>query len=177
MAFDIAENRLIWSDEVAEIHEMPPGYTPNVDDGIGFYAPEYRERITEVFARCVEAGEPYDEKMQIITGTGRRVWVRTIGEAVRNGEGKIVKVQGGFQDISEQKMAEEALRRSEAQFRALVEGAPDAIYVHIDGRFVYLNETALRMYGAKSPRRYWEGASSNCSTHPCTMLSGRDSTR
>jgi len=149
--FDIAENRLIWSDEVAEIHEMPPGYTPNVDDGIGFYAPEYRERITEVFARCVEAGEPYDEKMQIITGTGRRVWVRTIGEAVRNGEGKIVKVQGGFQDISEQKMAEEALRRSEAQFRALVEGAPDAIYVHIDGRFVYLNETALRMYGAKSP--------------------------
>lgn len=149
--FNIAENRLIWSEEVAEIHEMPPDYTPNVDDGIRFYAPEYRERITEVFARCVEAGEPYDEEMQIITGTGRRVWVRTIGTAVRNASGKIVRVQGGFQDISEQKRAEEELRRSESQFRALVEGAPDAIYVHIDGRFVYLNEMACRMYGARSP--------------------------
>ena len=149
--FDIAGNRLAWSEEVARIHEMPPDYSPDVEEGIGFYAPEYREKITEVFNRCVEEGIPYDEEMQILTGTGRRVWVRTIGVAVRDGTGRIVRVQGGFQDITEHKKTEEALRRSESQFRALVEGAPDAVYVLIGGSFAYLNPVACRLFGANSP--------------------------
>ncbi|MBM4289564.1 MAG: transporter substrate-binding domain-containing protein, partial [Deltaproteobacteria bacterium] len=44
----------------------------------------------------------------------------------------------------------EALRRSEAQFRSLVEGAPDAIFVQTEHRFAYLNDTACRLFGAES---------------------------
>ena len=47
--------------------------------------------------------------MQIITARGRRVWVRTIGEAVRNATGEIIQVHGAFQDITERKLAEEVL--------------------------------------------------------------------
>ena len=42
------------------------------------------------------------------------------------------------------------LRRSEQQFRSLVEGAPDAVFVQTDQRFAYLNEAALRLFGATS---------------------------
>lgn len=48
------ENRSYWSDEVAAIHEMPPGYAPLVEDGINFYAPEWHDRITKVFTDCVQ---------------------------------------------------------------------------------------------------------------------------
>ncbi len=140
-----------WSDAVAAIHEMPPGFSPTIEEGIDFYAPEYHERITGLFNRCLEEGASYDEEMQIITGNGRRVWVRTIGVAVRDESGRIVRVQGGFQDITEHKKTEEALRRSESQFRALVEGAPDAVYVLIGGSFAYLNPVACRLFGANSP--------------------------
>ncbi|MFW5791752.1 MAG: transporter substrate-binding domain-containing protein [Desulfohalobiaceae bacterium] len=42
------------------------------------------------------------------------------------------------------------LRRSEQQFRSLVEGAPDAVFVQTDQCFAYLNEAALRLFGAPS---------------------------
>jgi PAS domain S-box-containing protein len=44
----------------------------------------------------------------------------------------------------------EELRRSEEQFRCLVEGAPDAIFVQTDLRFAYLNTAAIRLFGAES---------------------------
>ncbi len=125
---DLKENRSYWSDEVAAIHEMPPGYAPLVEDGINFYAPEWHERITKVFTDCVEKGITYDEEMEIITSTGRRVWVRTIGEAVRDENGQIFKVQGAFQDISENMLAEAKSREKDLQFRKLSANLPDLLF-------------------------------------------------
>jgi hypothetical protein len=125
---DLKENRSYWSDEVAAIHEMPPGYAPVVEDGINFYAPEWHEKIINVFTDCAENGVPYDEEMEIITSTGRRVWIRTIGEAVRDENGKIFKVQGAFQDITEKKMAEAKSREKDLQFRKLSANVPDLIF-------------------------------------------------
>lgn len=110
---ELSENRVVWSDEVAAIHEEPPGTSPTVEEGIRYYAPEFRERIKTVFTACAEHGIPYDEQLQIITAKGRRVWVRAIGQAVRDAAGKIVRVQGAFQDISERLALEEQVRRSQ----------------------------------------------------------------
>jgi PAS domain S-box-containing protein len=44
-----------------------------------------------------------------------------------------------------------AFRQSEQQFRSLVEGAPDAVFVQTEDRFVYLNPAACRLLGADSP--------------------------
>ncbi len=119
---DLKNNICTWSDVVADIHEMPRGYSPLVDEGINFYAPEWREKIIKVFSDCTQQGISYDEEMQIITKNGKHVWVRTTGEAVKDGNGKIVKIQGTFQDISERKQAEEALRTSELRNSHIIEG-------------------------------------------------------
>jgi PAS domain S-box-containing protein len=108
---NLKENRSYWSDEVAAIHEMPKGYAPLVQDGINFYAPEWREKITKVFTDCAQQGIPYDEEMEIITAGGKRVWIKTIGEAVRDDKGTIFKVQGAFQDISGRKKIENEIRQ------------------------------------------------------------------
>ena len=125
---DLKQNRSYWSDEVAAIHEMPSGYAPLVEDGINFYAPEWRDKIKSVFTNCAVNGVPYDEEMQIITSSGKRVWVRTIGEAVRDEAGKIFKVQGAFQDISDKKLAEEKSREKDLQFRKLSSNVPDLLF-------------------------------------------------
>ncbi len=52
-------------------------------------------------------------------------------------------------DRAEQSLA--ALRESEARFRSLVEGAPDAIFVQTDQCFAYLNAAACALFGASAP--------------------------
>lgn len=106
---DLSKNRVVWSDGVADIHKMPRGYSPTVEEGIGFYAPECQKRITEVFQKCAQEGVPYDEELQIITSRRERVWVRALGVPIYDESGKIVKVQGAFQDVSVQKASEATL--------------------------------------------------------------------
>ena len=106
---NLAQNKVVWSDQVAAIHEMPKGYSPSVEEGINFYAPQWHAKIQDVFGACIEHGTPYDEEMQIVTAKGKHVWVRTTGEAVQDEEGRIIGAQGAFQDISEQKQNKLAL--------------------------------------------------------------------
>lgn len=126
---ELAANRVIWSDQVAAIHETPLGYAPSVEQGINFYAPAWQGKIAQVFGDCVREGRPYDEEMEIITARGNRVWVRTTGEAMYDESGIIVGVEGTFQDITERKQAETTLQASEMRYRRLFESAKDGILI------------------------------------------------
>jgi PAS domain S-box-containing protein len=118
---NLEDNLCYWSEEVAAIHEMPFGFVPRLEEGINFYAPEWREKITRVFTDCAEKGISYDEEMEIITPTGKKVWVQTIGEAVRNDKGKIIKVHGAFQDISIRKKEEESLQLHSLRLKNMIQ--------------------------------------------------------
>lgn len=124
---DLRTNICTWSDEVARIHEEEPGFSPLVEEGINYYAPEYRERITDIFTKCASEGIPYDEVMQIITARGQKRWVRTIGKPETNEQGKIAKVYGSFQDVTRVKSAEEELSMLDKQLKFHVENSPLAV--------------------------------------------------
>ena len=52
------------------------------------------------------------EIVEIITANGKRVWIRTTGEPVKDANGKIIKVQGSFQDVNNSQMVEEDLKEN-----------------------------------------------------------------
>ncbi len=60
------------------------------------------------------------------------------------------KIEELAQDIAARQQVEEALGQSEMRFRALVEAAPEGIFVQADERFVYLNPAMLSLLGAIS---------------------------
>lgn len=145
----LSEEKAIWSDVVCEIHEVPIGYSPLLKDGINFYAAECRARITEVFTNCTEKGIPYDEILQIITTTGKRVWVRTTGEPVRDRNGEIFKVQGSFQDISGIRQTEKYLEKQNNLLTTLLDLLPIGVFMveAMSGKPVVANETAKQLLG------------------------------
>ena len=137
---------------------MPAGYTPLIEEGINFYTPEWHNKITEVFTNCVKNGISYDEDMEIFTASGKRVWVRTIGEAIRDNTGKIIKVQGAFQDISERKITEAALIESEKEVRAIAESMPQIVWVTTaEGKNIYFNQQWVDYTGLTFEESFGDG--------------------
>jgi PAS domain S-box-containing protein len=116
---DLLKNELNWTDVVRQIHEVGPDFRPTVEAGINFYAPEAVPVISEAVRRAIEEGMPFDVELQLINAKKKRLWVRAVGEAIRE-NGKIVKVRGVFQDIHERKLAEDELKKHRDHLEELV---------------------------------------------------------
>ncbi|GAA4164366.1 hybrid sensor histidine kinase/response regulator [Shinella granuli] len=142
----LPDRRIEWSDEIWAIHERPRGKTVTLEEGIGYFAPEWRDTITRHFETCVATGLPYDIEVEIIDGAGRRKWVRAIGVAIRDDMGRISRIQGALQDIDERKRLEDTARDLERRFAESMENISDAFFqLDTDWRFTYLNHQAERL--------------------------------
>jgi diguanylate cyclase (GGDEF)-like protein/PAS domain S-box-containing protein len=149
--YDTAQGRVIWSDEVCRIHEMPVGTAPTVEQAIAYFAPESRAGLQRLVDACLRDGTPYDKELKLVTARGRSVWVRSIGEPVRGADGTITGLQGAFQDISDKRKAEQEAARMAARLAATLESITDAFYtLDREWRFTYLNPEAERLF--KRPR-------------------------
>ena len=96
------------------------------------------------------AGETLDspDRRWEVRATGRSGWVRGSIGPQRDAAGAITGVIGIIIDISAQREAVEALRRSEERFRSLVEHAADAIAVYVPGQAVtFVTPSAERLLG------------------------------
>ncbi len=94
----------------------------------------------------IESGQP---KMLIeepqTTPTGEIIHLLTSKVPLRDHDGTIVGVLGAYQDVSEFKRAEKALRESEEKYRSLSEHSNIGILQYDDVRVLYANEQLARM--------------------------------
>ncbi len=108
------------------------------------------ERYRADDRRVLESGEAligYEEPQELIDGTVR--WLRTSKVPLRDAAGEIVGVLGTYEDITEWKAMEEALRESEERFRKAFRASPDALTITRlpDGLLVDVNEGFERITG------------------------------
>lgn len=103
-------------------------------------------------AAVIASGEAklnYEEPQT--TPSGSKLVLRTSKVPLRGADGNIFGVLGTYEDITDRKRAEEALKESEERYRSLVELSPDAIAIHVDGQLVFVNEQGARLLGYSSP--------------------------
>jgi PAS domain S-box-containing protein len=104
-------------------------------------------RMPPVLERVL-AGEPmlYEGEYDATTSSAKvaiTMWLTPL----RSAEGAVVGGIGIVEDVTIQRAAREAIARSEANFRALVEHAPDAIGVFRGGKHLYVNPKLAEYLG------------------------------
>ncbi|MDX9721856.1 MAG: PAS domain-containing protein [Myxococcota bacterium] len=106
-SYEPALQRLVWSDEVASIHEVSFGYSPTVESALRFHLPEHQACFASAWNACLQRGEPFDLETELLTARGRRIWVRNTAEANCDAAGAVLKIHGATQEITERKVAEQ----------------------------------------------------------------------
>ena len=116
--------RVTWNTEMRALFEVADDDTPaSVEKGIEtFSRPEYRDRLIEAFQKCARDGTSFDVEAEIETAKGSRRWLRRLGEAEFDTEGRLRRIVGTAQDITEdiesRKHEQELARKAVAADRA-----------------------------------------------------------
>ena len=102
--------------------------------GMAFVHPDDRERVERAM-RAYLSGQTreYEVESRGRHKDGSYRWLLTRGVAVRDAEGRAIRLMSGTIDITALKQAEEALRASEKRFRTFVDHASDAFFLQGDG--------------------------------------------
>jgi PAS domain S-box-containing protein len=79
------------------------------------------------------------DEQAVVDAAGRRRRIQWVNRALFDEAGRIVEYQAVGRDVTEQRETEEALRRSEEQYRALFDQSVDGVLVVQDSRIVSAN--------------------------------------
>ena len=110
---DIAENRLVWSDQTYRIFGLTPGQPMTLGDFVARIHPDDQAVVQAAWGAAL-AGAPYDLEHRILVD-GAVKWVRERAEISLDENGVARFGLGTVQDISERKRLEEIQRFSAFQ--------------------------------------------------------------
>ena len=134
------------------------GYTEEEIIGKNWFDVIYEEKFRDEFkfsfqraiAGVVEPTEYAEIEMKSKRGDKKVIaWRNT---AIKDENGKITKLLGSAEDITERKRIERQLQESEEKYRRLVETSPNSIVLSdMKGHIIFANEQAAKMHGVEKP--------------------------
>jgi PAS domain S-box-containing protein len=150
LPFDVLE----WDDLVKAHFHLPPDARVTMDTFYARLHPDDRGPTRRAIERSIADRAPYDVDYRTVDPTtGAIKWVRAIGRTAYAADGTPIRFDGVTVDVTDRKEAEERVRQAETEFRAVFEGALDAILVaDDDGRYVAVNPAAGELFGVPPAR-------------------------
>ena len=127
----------------------PPDVELTFDEFVAMLHPDDRSLLQQTYIRAMEPNglSDFEIHYRIIRPDGAVRWIAARGKGIFAGAGserKPVRLTGTVQDITERKLAEEAVYASEARFRALIENSSDAIVLLDEGLNVLYSSTGTQ---------------------------------
>ena len=97
----------------------------------------------------VETGLAQSLELRLAPPDGVPLWVQVAASAA-NDDSVPPLILVVLTDVNNRKLMEEAMRESEARYRALVEWSPEAMLVHAGGKVIYANPAAVKLLCART---------------------------
>jgi two-component system, cell cycle sensor histidine kinase and response regulator CckA len=149
---DLVKNELAWSPECYRMFGLPEGAPVCAQSYFSGVHPDDRARLHQQIETAFAAGmASYEIEHRIVHGGGEVRWVVGRVRIERDEKGKVLRMLGVLQDVTERMQTLTSLLASEERYRqiaAVVEWSNDAVIgCTLDGVILSWNRGATRMYG------------------------------
>ncbi|MBO0859066.1 MAG: PAS domain-containing protein [Chloracidobacterium sp.] len=147
--WNLVTNELRWSDEMYELFDSRPSdFTPTVEGWLNGLSTEDRARAIAAI-EAVRRGEDAQLIYSVIGSDGTTRWLELRGLTLHDEQGRPVLMVGITIDITERKLAEEALRESEEKFSKVFKTTSHRIAITTldEGHYVDVNDAVLLTTG------------------------------
>jgi PAS domain S-box-containing protein len=122
--YDVATGRNAWDGRLAELLGLSPERAGELSDHwLETVDPRDRPRVTAQFAATLADGVRFDTEFRVRRFDGAPVWFASAAGEVRDSAGRLTKLVGIVQDITDRKAADQALRDSEERLQIALEAA------------------------------------------------------
>ena len=149
---ELNSDNLAWSNEVYEIFDISRDIVPVTSDCIQkVIHPDDLERFREVVTGDTIAGILPSLEYRIIHRDGSIHYLLAGGRIETDQEGKPCRGFGTVQDITEFKLAEQAIKLSEEKYKTMLNASPDGILIiDMKGVITEVSGIGLELFGAES---------------------------
>jgi len=146
---DVIQRKMFWSDEMYRLLGIDPGTgNPSMDSFIRGIHPDERAKITRDAFQAITDHQQFKNEYRIVRPDGNVRWVESHGEPVFDSTGRLTQIVGTLLDITERKLADDALRESEEKFRSIAENISDVIFITDAGGIItYLSDSVINVFG------------------------------
>lgn len=124
---DMTKKRIFGSRIAREIQETSEDFEPDLPTLLSFFREgESRQKIQAAVTEALNTGAGWDLELQMVTASGRELWVRSIGHA-EFVYGHCKRIYGTIQDIDDRMKIFIEMQQSRMQLSSFVEHVPAAV--------------------------------------------------
>ena len=148
--WDIPAGELEWSPEFFDLFGLSPGADPSFETWRATLHPDDREQATASINQSIREHSYLWNEYRIILPDGQVRWIGAGGSTTYAAGDEPVRMSGVCIDITDRKLAEQALRDSEKRYRDVVEDQTEFICRFTpDGILTFVNDAYCRYFGLK----------------------------
>jgi len=149
--FDWEEQRVLYVSPAYELiwGRSSEGLIESYDDWGASIHPDDVNHAQESFNLILDTGGGEPREYRIVRPDGSQRWISDTGYAIKDEDGKVVRIVGIAEDITERKRTGEALQKSEAKYRLLADNIHDNIWIlDIDSlSYSYVSPSSYKITG------------------------------
>ncbi len=143
--WDVLNDKVTWSREIFRFFEVSPdGEAPPLAEQHKLFLPDEFERLNQALEQAVKVNKPYAIKLKRIASDGSQRVCLARGNIIRNEEGKVVKLWGYLEDITEL----EVIDQEREMLRVAIEQSDEMVLItDADEKIIYANPALEKKTG------------------------------
>ncbi|MEC5161991.1 MULTISPECIES: ATP-binding protein [unclassified Janthinobacterium] len=162
-SWDAASDLITLGRRAAEMFDLPantPVTWPVLRERI---AGADRKAVASAFTDAAASCGAYAIECRVLSGSGAQRWISIVGQGNFGDDDALLGMTGMVRDVTLSKQADDALRQSEEQLRALANSIPQLAWIaHFDGAVTWFNERWYEYTGSSPGQTAGDGWQAAC---------------